>query len=93
MFYKTEGNDILLYIRAVPNASFSKIGGIYNNRLKVYIDTQPENNKANKALIKLLSKHFKISKSNITIVQGEKSRDKVIRIHNSADIISILNQI
>ena len=36
--------------------------------------------KANKALIALLAKEFKVPKSKIRILQGETSRDKLVEL-------------
>ena len=47
---------------------------------KVYTTQPPEDGKANKAVIELLAKFFKIPKSKITIIKGETSRTKIITI-------------
>ena len=36
---------------------------------------------ANKLLIKVLAEHFKVNKSNIHIVRGENSREKLVDIN------------
>ena len=46
--------------------------------LTVYLRAKPHDGEANAALIKLLSKHFKVSKTSITIVRGSHSRTKII---------------
>ena len=48
--------------------------------LWVYVTVAPENGKANAAVIKLLAKMLKLPKSALSIIQGENSREKVIRI-------------
>lgn len=48
--------------------------------LKVYLTAVPIDGKANKELIKLLSKELNINKSKISIIKGEKSKKKVIEI-------------
>ena len=49
--------------------------------LKIYLTAVPVNGKANKELIKLLSKELNISKSRIGIIKGEKSKEKIIEIN------------
>jgi uncharacterized protein (TIGR00251 family) len=49
---------------------------------KVSVHAKPTDNQANLALIKLVAEQFKTAKSNISIVSGEKSRRKCIRIDN-----------
>lgn len=48
--------------------------------LQVWVTAVPEDNKANKALLKLLSKHFKKPVSAFTIVKGHTSRIKHVQI-------------
>ena len=50
--------------------------------LKVYLIAVPVDGKANKELIKLLSKELGVSKSRISILKGEKSKEKIIRIND-----------
>ena len=50
--------------------------------LKIYLTAVPVQGKANKELIKLLSKELGISKSRISIINGEKSKEKIIRIND-----------
>ena len=46
----------------------------------VYLRAKPHDGEANTALIKLLSKHFHVAKSCITIKKGAKSHTKVIEL-------------
>jgi uncharacterized protein (TIGR00251 family) len=48
--------------------------------LKIRLTAAPVDGKANRALIKLLAKSFNISTSKVTILTGETSRHKRIRI-------------
>lgn len=47
---------------------------------KVYVTVAPEQGKANKKMIDLLADYFKVSKSQIRIVKGEISRNKIVEI-------------
>jgi|ETNmetMinimDraft_2_1059921.scaffolds.fasta_scaffold888647_1 uncharacterized protein (TIGR00251 family) len=66
-------------IKVIPNANKNQIS-VENNKLKVRVTAPAVNNKANKAAIKLLAEFFKVKKSSIKIIRGEKSREKVIMI-------------
>lgn len=70
-------------MRLTPKASYTKIGDIAFGEggqpyLKVFVTEVPEDNKANKALLALLSKTFHIPKSNLHIISGLTDRRKVI---------------
>ena len=46
--------------------------------LEVKVDERATGGRANKRLVEILSEYFKVPKSRISIVSGEKSRDKVV---------------
>ena len=50
------------------------------NSYKVYVTVAPEQGKANKKLIELLAEHFKVAKTQVRIVKGEISRNKIVEI-------------
>ena len=65
-------------ITVKPGSSQEKIVATGDNELTVYLRAKPHDGEANTALIKLLSKHFKVPKTYITITHGQKSRVKTI---------------
>jgi uncharacterized protein (TIGR00251 family) len=74
-----------LQIKVIPNSSTNKIAGKFldQNGLEYYkinIVATPQDGRANQELIKFLSQHFKIPKSKITILRGEKNRIKIVEI-------------
>jgi len=50
-----------------------------STRIRVYVTVTPEDNKANKAVIRMLAKALGVPQSSLTITQGLKSRDKKIQ--------------
>lgn len=74
-----------LALRLTPAASSDVIEGLVddaagNTRLKARVRAVAENNKANRAIEKLIAKRLKIGKTNVSVVSGETSRSKIIRI-------------
>jgi hypothetical protein len=51
--------------------------------LTIYIREIAADGQANNALIKILSKHYNIAKSNITIISGHTSKRKIIELKNA----------
>ena len=72
---------MLISIRVTTRAKKESVKS-RDNVLRVCVNQPPEDGRANEAVIKLLAEHFKISKSQIKIVKGEKSREKIIEITN-----------
>lgn len=72
-------NNTILNIKVITKSSKNEI--IFDNDvIKVKITEIPENGKANKAIVDLFSKTFKIPKNKITIIKGLKSPNKTIKI-------------
>ncbi len=67
-----------------PGSSQEKIIQTADNELTIYLRAKPHDGEANTALIKLLSKHFDIPKTSITVTRGIKSRNKIIEVPLSA---------
>jgi uncharacterized protein (TIGR00251 family) len=82
--YLTEGKDgnLLLKVKAVPGSSSSSVLGVVNDCLRVSVRAVPEKGKANKELVALLAAYFGTSRSNIEVIAGLTSRQKLIRITN-----------
>ncbi|MDR3290389.1 MAG: DUF167 family protein [Rickettsiales bacterium] len=55
--------------------------------VKVKVTEIPENGKANKAIIELFSKTYKIAKNNIEIIKGETNNKKLIILNHSTTSI------
>lgn len=69
---------MIIKVRLTPRAKENKINGFKDDVLRVSVTAPPIGGRANQALIKLLSKEYKIAKSEIKIMRGEKSREKEI---------------
>ena len=67
-------------IRVQPNVSKDEILGWVEGVLRIRIKAPPENGKANEALVSLLASVVGIPKSQIRIIKGYTSRNKVIYI-------------
>ena len=66
-------------LKVITNSPKQKIE-YKENIYKIYINSLPYKGKANKEVIKIISKKLKIPKQNIEIIKGEKSKNKIIKI-------------
>lgn len=80
MWIRTRGENVVISCRVHPNASRDALEGIKDDFLNVRLCCPPVEGRANKALVKLLSKRLKLPKSRISILHGEKSRTKVLSL-------------
>ncbi len=92
---ESNNNELQIKVKIIPNSSKNDII-TDNGTLKIKVTAQPIENKANKALIEILSKKIKVPKTNIEIIKGVTSKEKTVLIKTSnktkvEEIKSILN--
>jgi len=81
--YSEEGRGLTFAVRVVPRASRSEIAGEYNGALRVRIAAPPVEGAANRELIKVLAKSFKLPQNAVEIVSGANAKDKIVRIRGA----------
>jgi uncharacterized protein len=84
LFNWKDGIGDTLSIRVTPKATSNRIKVEHlpngSTLIRVYVTAVPENGKANKAAINLLSKELGLPKTSLTIISGLTSKDKIVRI-------------
>lgn len=78
--YQWDNKDLLLKLKVQPRASKDEFCELMADSMKVRITASPVDGKANQHLIKFLASQFKVSKSEISLISGETSREKRFRI-------------
>ncbi len=67
-------------IIAHPNSKKPRVEKDLFGNLHIYVSEPPLEGKANKAVISSLADYFKIKKSRVSLVSGEKSKNKTFSI-------------
>jgi uncharacterized protein (TIGR00251 family) len=68
-----------LEVKVLPRSSREELvreGGV----LKAYVKAAPDKGKANKALIELIAREYKVRKSDVRIVKGRTGRNKIVEV-------------
>jgi uncharacterized protein (TIGR00251 family) len=78
--YQWRGGDLILRCHVQPGASKDEFSGLHGERIKIRISSPPVAGGANQQLVKFLAKQFDVSKAQITITQGETSRQKTVYV-------------
>jgi len=91
-----DGSDVLLAVRVQPRASRNQIvatSGASRHRntesISIFLTTPPVEGAANAACRAYLADLLGIAKNRILIIQGERSRNKLLRVRN-AEVASVL---
>ena len=73
-----KNGQVLLRVRVQPKASRNAIRLEPDGRIRVALTAPPVEGAANKALIQLVAKKMGIPKAGVTLVRGQKARDKTL---------------
>ena len=73
-------DTVILSVRIQPRASKNEIVRKEDGGLKIRLTAPPVDGAANEALIRFLADALSVSKSQVELVSGHTSRDKVVRI-------------
>jgi uncharacterized protein (TIGR00251 family) len=78
------GDDCLLHIRIQPRSSREGIDGWRDGRLLVRVSAPPVDGAANDRLVRVLSHALGVPKTHVSLLRGQKSRDKEVLIRGAA---------
>jgi uncharacterized protein (TIGR00251 family) len=70
----------VLAVHAQPGAARTEVAGLHGDALKVRIAARAVDGRANEALRKFLAAAFGVPLGNVTLLRGETSRRKVVRV-------------
>ncbi len=71
---------MVISVRVQTRSGKKKLERVGANEYKAYLNAPPENNKANKELIGVVSKSFGVKKYQVEILRGLTSRNKLVKI-------------
>lgn len=74
------GRSVRLRLRVSAGASRRRVLGVHGGALKVSVKAPPEKGRANKDVLSLVAETFGLTPSDVTILSGETSPDKVVKL-------------
>ena len=80
LWLREEVDAIVLALHVQPGAKRTEAAGTHGDALKVRLAAPPVDGKANAELVRFLADAFGVPQRQVTIVRGETSRQKSVRI-------------
>jgi uncharacterized protein (TIGR00251 family) len=74
------GKSVRLRLRVSAGASRRRVLGVHGGALKLSVKAPPEKGKANKDVVSLVAETFGLAPSDVEILSGETSPDKVVKL-------------
>jgi uncharacterized protein (TIGR00251 family) len=69
-----------LRVRVTARASRDELAGLRDGVLHVRVSAPPVDGKANQAVCRLIARAVGVGRTSVSVVRGERSRDKVVEI-------------
>ena len=76
---------VTLRVRVVPRARVSALTRAAAGTLRARITAPPVDGAANRALIDLLADRLSLKRRDLTVVQGERGREKVVAVQGCSE--------
>jgi len=79
-FLRAQPDGLLLAVKVQPRASRNAVGGLHGDELKIAVTAPPVDAAANAAVVELLAETIGLPRRAVTLVRGQTSRHKVLRL-------------
>jgi uncharacterized protein len=77
----SDSRSTVLHVRVVPRARSNALTRDAAGTLRARLMAPPVEGAANRALVDLLARHLGVKRGDLEIVQGRRSRDKLVVVH------------
>src|SRR5438876_9709080 len=77
---RDKNGAVILILHVQPGAKRTEVAGLHGDALKVRLAAPPVDGKANAELVRFLTRAFGVAQSAVTLLRGESSRQKTVRI-------------
>lgn len=77
---ESAADHCILQLRIQPGAKRTALIGTLGDKLKIAVQAPPVDGKANEALLRWLAKTLDLKNNEVTLLSGQTSRDKRVRI-------------
>jgi uncharacterized protein (TIGR00251 family) len=81
---------VRIFVQITPNAKKSEVVGVLDDALKIKLQAQPIEGKANEALVRFLADMLDVPRSAVAITHGLTARRKTVEVAAGATVDSVI---
>ena len=78
-----DGDDVLVWIKAVPGASRNEIAGTIGDRLKVRVSVPAQAGRANEAVCAVVARALGVKAKGVILESGHANPQKIVRVRGA----------
>jgi len=83
------GGGVRLAVQVTPNAKRTEVLGVVGDALKIKLQAQPIEGKANDALVKYIAGVLKVSRGSVAITHGTTSQRKLLEVKGALTVETV----
>lgn len=84
--WRWEGEQLHLTVRVQPRSANDQVMGMVGDELRVRLASPPVEGAANRALVRLLAREFRVPQRQVTLTAGERGRTKRVRVDHPREL-------
>jgi uncharacterized protein (TIGR00251 family) len=92
MWYKLSDQHIEIFVYAKPNAKKTLLVQVTDTAMHIAIHAKPQEGEANLELIKYIAKLFAVPKSEVKLLKGKSSRNKVLVLPVAGSVLEFIRE-
>lgn len=77
-------------VQITPNAKKTEVVGVHDDALKLKLQAQPIEGRANEALVKFLASRLAVPKSAVTITHGHTNKRKLVEVKGAVTVDEVV---
>ncbi len=74
---------MLIKVKVFPESGEKRVFKKADDEFEVHVKERAQDNEANKAVCRLLSRYFDLGRGSVRIIKGGKKRNKIIKINGA----------
>jgi len=82
-------HGVRIAVHIMPNAKKSEVIGLHDDALKIRLQAQPIEGKANDALIRYLADRLGVPKTSVTITHGHTNKRKILEVRTQLTVEAV----
>lgn len=83
------GGGVRLALQVTPNAKRTEVLGVFDDALKIKLQAQPIEGKANDALVKYIAGVLNVSRGSVAITHGLTNKRKLLEVQGALTVEAV----
>jgi uncharacterized protein (TIGR00251 family) len=90
-WFRRDVGTLTLFVHVQPGARRTEVAGLHGDAIKIRVHAPALEDRANDELIEFIAERLGVARRDVTLVSGQRSRDKKLAIATDCDAMRLLD--